>query len=250
MTDADHFYLDRQARKHLREKLATIPRIAKDIAITECRQAVTVRPGLSNPRRPKKMESRLPFHIGAADAAHELRNSLATAVRHTCEQRGLDYWPVGYTHAHNFIGPLQPEDRRLPPGYDEGAPMVTAKWLWKNVIALALTEGCREFADDIVSAIDYCEREIQGPVDEVVIDEARVKAANKSVVTTSTIDSVAKRLGERGKGLTAERIRTLVKHHGLKSAGVDKDTGTKFYRLGDLLAVHEQVKTRGRQKVS
>lgn len=248
MNDTDHFFLPRKDQKHLREKLATVPRVAEDIAITETRQARTTRPGLSNSRRPKKAGYRIPFHLGAADAAHKLRSSLATAVRHTCEERDFDYWPVGYTHPHGFIGPLREGHRRLPKGYDEAAPMVTAKWLWKYMVAFAMTEGCQEFADAIVAALAECEKEIQGPVDVVVIDAARVEKANRQILTAGQIEKIAPKLGDVGKGLNKRRVETLNARQALWPCVSLIKGDPKFYRLGDVLEAHQQHAKKPRKK--
>lgn len=245
---ADHFFLDRKSQRHLREKLATIPRVAEDIAITETKQAVMCRPGLSKIRRPKKAGYSIPFHIGAAAAAHDLRSSLAAAVRHTCEYKGFDYWPVGYTHPYGFIGPLREGHRRLPQGYDEGAPMVTAKWLWKYMGSFAMTEGCEEFADAIVAAIKLCEKEIQGAVSEVMIDDARVKKANRQVLTAGQIEKIAPKLGDIGKGLNKRRVETLNYNQELWPCVSLIKGDPKFYRLGDVLEAHRRHVRKPRKK--
>ncbi|AXQ62904.1 hypothetical protein SEA_ANGELIQUE_73 [Gordonia phage Angelique] len=243
MTESDGFFLDRHDQRKLREKLATIPSLIEDVVDVMSRQSVRAQSALG--RRPRKLESRLPLHIGAADAATRLRNSLILAVRHTCEYRGIDFMPVGYTHPTGFIGPLPRDGRRIPPGFDEGAPLVTAKWLWRNVIAFALTEGSPEFAEAILDDIAYCESQIDRG-DSVVVTPARRKSANRKVVTVSTIDTIAKQLGDEGEGLNARRLRHLANKGLLKAQGVDSDTGTKFYNLGDVLAAHKRIPWRER----
>lgn len=240
----DDGFLDRRARKRLRIKLAAVPRLTEDVLDVMCRQSGRTQSNLGL-SRPRKRDGQLPLHLGAADAFTKLRNSLILAVRHTCEDRGLDFMPVGYTHTQGFIGPLNDGERRIPYGYDEGAPIVTAKWLWRNIIAFGMTEGSSEFAEDILNAIDQCANEID-PDYEVVITPTRLKAANKQVVTASTIETVAKQIGKHGAGLNARRLRTLAAKADLKPSAVDEDTGTRFYRLGDVLAAHQRLPRRER----
>lgn len=239
MTD---FFLDRRAQKELRIKLAAIPSLTEDIIDVMARRSRSLNGSDLGLRRPRKRDGQLPLNLGAGNAFTMLRNSLIMAVRHTCKERAIDYMPIGFTHEHGFIGPLREGEKRIPVGYDEGAPIVTAKWLWRNIIAFALTEGATEFADDIFDAIAECGRQID-PNYQIVITPDRLKAANKQVITASTIEAVAKRLGERGEGLNARRLRTLVRH-GLKPSRVDADSGTKFYRLGDVLKAHQSVPRR------
>ncbi|MGC7276988.1 hypothetical protein RA984_21000, partial [Mycobacteroides abscessus subsp. massiliense] len=182
MSVADSYFLDKGSQHKLREELASIPRMIGELSVTLTRQARIQRPGLSMSRRPKP-ESQVPIHIGAHNAADVLHNCLGTWVRLVCEQRAI-VW-------------------------DKGNDIITlAKWLRVNMIALALTEGSEEAYEDIKAAIDECWRQIDIPADdEVVIDRARVEAANRSVVTLSTIGSIASRLGPIGNGLNRDRLR-------------------------------------------
>ncbi|MBF6328750.1 hypothetical protein IU452_09485 [Nocardia transvalensis] len=73
------------------------------------------------------------------------------------------------------------------------------------------------------------------PEDEVFIDEARLRAANNTVLTADQVEKIAHRLGDIGIGLNRDRVRYLAKK-GLHAAAVDGVT--KFYRLGDVLVAH------------
>ena len=117
----DDGFLDRRARKRLRIKLAAVPRLTEDVLDVMCRQSGRTQSNLGL-SRPRKRDGQLPLHLGAADAFTKLRNSLILAVRHTCEDRGLDFMPVGYTHTQGFIGPLNDGERRIPYGYGEPHP--------------------------------------------------------------------------------------------------------------------------------
>ncbi len=74
----------------------------------------------------------------------------------------------------------------------------------------------------------------------------KVAAAYKQVVTLSTIDTVAHKLGEMGEGLNARRMRTLINQGKLKADSVDHASGTKFYLLGDVLTAHGKHQRRQR----
>lgn len=223
MSVADSYFLDKGSQHKLREELASIPRMIGELSVTLTRQARIQRPGLSMSRRPKP-ESQVPIHIGAHNAADVLHNCLGTWVRLVCEQRAI-VW-------------------------DKGNDIITlAKWLRVNMIALALTEGSEEAYEDIKAAIDECWRQIDIPADdEVVIDRARVEAANRSVVTLSTIGSIASRLGPIGNGLNRDRLRLLAKRGDVRPCSEDEDSGTKFYRLGDVLHAHHDRSSRKSRK--
>jgi hypothetical protein len=216
------FYLSRPEQAKLRDKLHGVPALVEDLAVTITRQAHIEKRGLGATRRPRP-ESRLPYHIGAAQAADELHNCLTTWVRFTCEGQHIRYT-------------------------DHDDDISLARWLAKHLIQLALTPGSEESADDIIANIDACRECVDlPPEDEIVIDRTRVEAANRSVVTLSTIATIAGRLGEIGSGLNRDRLRLLAKHGDVKTVGVDQDTGTRFYRLGDVLHAHHARKRRNRE---
>lgn len=213
------FYLDRAERARLIEALGTIPTLADQLAVTVTRQARIQKSGLGKPRR-QKPGSRMPFHIGASEAADQLHTTLVTWVRHTCEHRQIHY--------------------------RDGNDLISlARWLRRNMIQLALTEGSEEAYIDIRDHIDECQRQVDLPPDDyVVIDRARVEAANRSVVTLSTITGVASRLGDIGQGLNRERLRLLAKRGDIRHVSEDPETGTRFYRLGDVLHAHHNREKR------
>ena len=84
------FYLDRKAQRDLRAKLDQIPSLIEDLAITITRQA-RVAPRNSMKLHRHKPESKVPFHIAAADAADALQETLIAWVRFTCENRQVHY---------------------------------------------------------------------------------------------------------------------------------------------------------------
>jgi hypothetical protein len=76
------------------------------------------------------------------------------------------------------------------------------------------------------------------------VSPERVEAANRQLVTAQQVAKLARKLGDQGKGLTYERVRTLRRRAGLNVAYQDEGTGTIFYRLGDVLAAHQKYSRR------
>lgn len=219
----DQFFIPRHELKLLIEVLRRIPGLAEELAITETRQSVIVKAGLGGARKPKKRESALPFHVGAFDAMQALTNELGTWVRLVCEQRAME----------------QPKLSDL---------VSVAKWLDRNVIALAMTEGSDEAYVGIRDCVHDCERMIDlPPEDEIIIDPQRVKAANGQVLTAPQIEKLGGRLGDLGKGLDRRRVYRLKVAKELRPSFTDRDTGTEFYRLGDVLDAHFRYARRERR---
>lgn len=205
-------HLQRHEVRELRDILAGIPGLVEDLLNVECRTARLSRPGLG--KRTGKPGSSLPFHLGAADAADQLHSTLVGWVRVMADQK---------------------RGKGLP----ANATLSIAKWLHRNAEALALCEGSAEALDDIRDAVGECRRVVDIPPDDhVMIDPQRLEAANRSIVTRDSVETIAGKLGEMGTGLTARRLRTLEKAGILNAAGKDRDTGTLFYRLGDVLTAH------------
>lgn len=206
-------HLQRHEVRELRDILAGIPGLVEDLLNVECRTARLSKPGLSKGRRPKPGSS-IPYHLGAADAADLLHNTLVGWCRVVLDQgRGK--------------------------GQPANATLSIAKWLHQNAESLALCEGSAEALDEVRYAVGECRRVVDiPPDDDVVIDPQRLEAANRSIVTRDSVETIAGKLGEMGTGLTARRLRTLEKAGILNAAGKDRDTGTLFYRLGDVLTAH------------
>ena len=216
------FFLPKHLHEPLRIKLSGVPDLVEDLAVTITRQARIQKRGLGKQARCKP-ESRLPFHIAAAAAADEMQNCLATWVRVVCEERHIRYT-------------------------DHSDAITLSRWLRKNVIALALTQGSEEAHDDIVHHIDACRTLIDlPPEDEVMIDQQRVREANRQVLTAGQVEKIAGRLGPLGAGLNKRRVETLARRGGLRHCA--KDGEVQFYRLGDVLdAHHRYVKREKREK--
>ncbi|MGW3545879.1 hypothetical protein ACWDNI_35800 [Nocardia niigatensis] len=218
MAEVDHFYLDRAQISALRELLGRVPVLAEDLAVAETKQARITKAGLGAPRAGRHCAA-LPLNADAYEAREGLHNALTTWVRAVCEQRAISVPAVDNLTA-------------------------AAAWLRRNVYALAMTEGADDAPREIGEAYDDCRAVIDlPPDDEVVVDSARLAAANASVHTAYSIEKLAPKLGEIGKGLNRDRVRYLAKR-GLRECGRDGDT--RFYRLGDVLVAHMQHKAKGR----
>lgn len=211
----DTDYLDRHDQRELRQLLARIPGLCEDLLNVQTKQARTSRPGGS--RRPKRLGSALPIHIGAVEAADELHNILAGWCRIVIDQRGGE-WPANAT-------------------------LSIAQWLARNVESLALCEGSREALPEIRDVIARCIRIVDIPPEDVVVplDDERVKEAGRTIVTRQMVESFAQRMGEKING---RRIRYLEKAGLLKSIDQDDETGTLFYLMGDVLIAHRQMEQR------
>lgn len=210
--DDDQWFIPRKDQSAILAALRKVPLLAEELAITETRQASVSKSGMGGGRHPKKLESRLPFHIGAFDATNALHAELGTWIRLACEQRGIE----------------APE---------AGDMISRARWLNRNILALAMTEGADEAPGAICNAVADCERVIDlPPDDEIIIDPQRLRAANGQVVTAYQVEKIAAKLGAVGKGLNRDRVRYLVRAKSLRSCATDGDT--TFYRLGDVLQSH------------
>ncbi|MFV8169845.1 hypothetical protein [Mycolicibacterium peregrinum] len=211
------FYLDRASQARLIEALGTIPTLADQLAVTVTRQARIQKSNMGKPRR-QKPGSRMPFHIGASEAADQLHTTLATWVRHTCEHRQIHY--------------------------RDGNDLISlARWLRRNMIQLALTEGSTEAFIDIRDRIDECQRQVDlPPDDEVHIDQTRIREANRQVLTAGQVEKIAHRLGALGQGLNKRRVETLARNGRLRPCAIDGDV--RFYRLGDVLDAHHRKRER------
>lgn len=206
------FFLPKHLQNELRDKLSTVPGLVEELAITITRQSRIQRGGLA-PLRRQKPGSRIPFHIAAADAADELHNALASWARFVCEAR-----QVFYT------------------GHDDDISL--SRWLRRNMVALALTEGSEEAHADLMARIEECRRQIDlPPEDEIVIDRARVREANRQVLTAGQVERIAAKLGPLGAGLNKRRVETLARN-GLRPCASDGEV--LFYRLGDVLDAHHR----------
>lgn len=219
----DDFFLPKPAVAELREALTrTIPSLVEDLAVTTTRQDHITRGNLHSGKRPKPT-SRPPMNFDSAGAAQELHNALVGGVRLMCESRAMDY--AGDPTTLGLCG-----------------------WLRRNLISLAMTEGAEGVHHEIIGAVKAATRAVDVPdMEAIVIDQARIAAANRQVVTADAAERIAGRLGDMGAGLTAARVRLLRKKGHLRPCSADPDTRENFYRLGDVLDAHHRI---GRRKAA
>ncbi|MFE9579279.1 hypothetical protein ACFYO1_23035 [Nocardia sp. NPDC006044] len=179
----NHLYLDRVELRALAELLREIPDLAEDLAVSLTRQSrLGTRGDYRMNRRPS--EQPLPYNPAASRAADDLHAVLGSWVRLVCEQRGLDYTGSPST-----------------PGL--------ARWLDRNLIALAMTEGAEGAPEDIRTVVQAALWIVCPPVAPVVLDVGMVEQARRHRLNASGIASLAGELGEQYRGLTVRRIQTL-----------------------------------------
>lgn len=164
-------------------------------------------------------QSKPPVDYGAQAMADDLYNLLTGWVRVICEQRVME----------------SPSLFAIPD---------TAKWLDKNIIALAMTEGAKSAYIDIKRAIVALQRRLDRPGDGTLTEDD-LTVANRMVLTAYQIDKVVHLLGERGEGLNRRRVE-LLDNAGVLKGTRDRDSGKRFYALGDILEAHALHPRRGR----
>lgn len=217
--NADDLTVTRAEIELLAEKLATVSDLSEEMAIALTGESRISDGGLGI-RRPQP-GSREPYPLHLESLIDDLMNELSTTVRHICEVRGLT-------------------------GGGGGCASM-ASWLIRYRMAIAVMPDGGEIFESLCKVIDRCARAMNQTEDEYVIDQRRLDQANKSVVTLATIEPIARKLGDLGKGLNRERMRTLAKRGGLEHVSIDDDTKAKFYRLGDVLEAHKNYSCRPRK---
>ncbi|WP_228002154.1 hypothetical protein [Nocardia australiensis] len=221
MDNPNHMFIPRHELKLLRELLREIPDLALDLGIAVTKQARLGEVGRSRkPRRPS--EQPLPYHVAAADAAEELHNALVGWVRLTCEQRDIDY-----------TGPT--------------STPALAKWLHRNIVALAMTEGSETALPEIRDAMQAAEWIVCPPMRPHAVDQARIDRARKLMLNVSGIAALAKELGEEYRHLTKRRVHVL-KEAGriLPVPGPWRIDWPVLYFVGDVLDAHLSLPIRER----
>ena len=210
---SDQFFIDRKQQNDLQHLLRTIPTLLEDLAITITRQARIQKHALGKLHRTKP-ESRLPFHLAAAQANDDLHTTLVTWVRAVAQERHLRYH--------------RPE-----------TTIALAEWLQHRTHELALMSQAEQAYNDLTARILDCRQHIDlPPDDDILIDAERLREANRKVMTAEQVERIATQLGPLGNKLDARRIRTLVRQRKLRP--IATDDGVMFYRLGDVLHAHHQ----------
>jgi len=162
--NADHLFLARHEMDELSRILKSIPDLADDMEVTRTRQDCIAREKNESKMGRRGREQPLPYGSAASEASDLLHSTLVSWIRHVCEQRGVEYIPIGYTHRHGRgYGPLTPRERRLPQGYDESNFRDLCHWLQRNIVALAMTEGSEESLDEIHHAYTAARQTVDLP---------------------------------------------------------------------------------------
>lgn len=250
----DHLLIPRFVLTAMSETLRKIPDLAIDIEITATRQdRLGSRQGGGGSPREKVYP--LPFDEAGAEAMWILHNVLTTWVRHVLEYRQMTFLPVGYTHRHGeFIGPLRPNERRVPPGYNVDTPACLAKWLDAHLISLAMTEGCEEAPHEIKDAYTQAFACTDRPPRErfAFITDEKLQRARKTRLNAAGIVSLAKELGGAVEGLNKKRFETLLAAGILTPApGPWRPDYPTLYIVGEVFDAHEKYPSRkSRLKIS
>lgn len=217
----DHLFLDRSQLRNLAALLREIPDLAEDLELTRTRRSrLSTRGDYRMNRRPA--EQPLPFNPAAAAAADELHAVLVGWARLVCEDRGLEY---------------------------AGSPSTAglARWLDRNLIAFAMTEGATVALEEIRSVVQAALLIVCPPAAPIALDEEEVKQARAHRLNASGIVALAKELGEEYRNLTVRRIQTL--RNAGKIAPIPGPWAPgwpEMFVVGEVLDQHLAHPTRGR----
>lgn len=234
----DHLYIPRHTLKLLSTTLREIPELIIDLEVALTKQdRLSMRGGNRKPKRPS--EQPLPYSEDASEAGETLHNLLSTWVRAVCEQRDLEYLPIGYTHRHgDFIGPLAADQKRIPPGYNLGNTPDLSRWLNRHLISLGMTEGADTAVNDILDAVEAIRR-IVWPRFREPDNTSRTDAARATVLNQAGITAVARELGDEYRHLGARRVKYLCEQGYARPApGPWRPDWPTMYVVGDVMDAH------------
>ncbi|WP_282777313.1 MULTISPECIES: hypothetical protein [unclassified Nocardia] len=179
----DHLYLSHDAIRELDRLLREIPDLSDDLA-----DAFACRTRLNGPTeyrlQPRSATQPLPYNPAASKAADHLHAVLSSWTRLICEQRGLPYTAGTTTPA-------------------------LARWLHRNLIAFAMTEGVESAPAELAAAVATATRIVCPPARDRSIDDAQLAQARRTRLSASGIATLAKELSGDYQGLTVRRVRTL-----------------------------------------
>lgn len=201
--NTDHLFIERHEIQKLVVLLREIPELVEELSVTLTRQDQLGSGGARVSMGER--EQPLPFNVNASEVADDLHNTLVGWVRHVCESRVLDY-----TGSTSTIG--------------------LARWLDRNVIALAMTEGAGTALDEV----QYAMRRARWATDRppvrlaTVSDPDRVEQARAARVTAAEAERMMPTLGH--PPLKAETIRKWFERGKISQGASDCR-----YRLGDIL---------------
>ena len=163
-------------------------------------------------RRPQP-GSRPPFNLGLEHVLDQLSDALDAAIADMVALRGLTPPPKG------------------------GTLTARAGWIHQYRYALAMIEPGRRHHKQLCRWCDRLDRAVRHPEPAYVVDRGKHQAALASVMTAEQFERTAHKLGEQAKGINARRVKYL-RERGCLDGSQDAETGTWFYRVGDILAAH------------
>lgn len=226
---SETFYLDREGQRKLVKLLREIPSLVEDLAITICRRDRIARPMPGGRTSVERVEMPLPINLDAVDAADALADTLLQWVQDVCEARQISW--AGPTNA-----------------------LTLAKWLDRNVIALALTDGADNAPGQIGHRIKMARRTVDLPADEICAepDTEKINLSYDMLLTARELAGIMPQLGE--KPLKADTIHSWTdrSRHGDNALAHKEIPGVKghVYRLGDVLAIRRAREAARSQRMS
>ncbi|MFD3703313.1 hypothetical protein ACFWUP_09220 [Nocardia sp. NPDC058658] len=220
--DDQHLYLDREGARSLFLLLGNIPEIAEDLADARTRQT---RFGTADVRvHGGSTVSKLPFNPAAARVDDHLHAVLVSWVRLVCEPRALVY---------------------------DGTPGIAgmARWLQRNIVAVAMTEGVEAALPEISAAVDAAVMVICPPTESMAVDAELLARAQAVRLNATGIHTLATQLGGAFVTLTTRRLRTL------RAAGLVAPVPgpwaldwPELFVVGEVMAAHLALPARQRMR--
>ncbi|WP_280186268.1 hypothetical protein [Nocardia gipuzkoensis] len=239
----DIYDFDRHEINLLRALLRKVPYLVTDLAPAIAKQARLGEVGRSRkPRRPS--EQPLPYNADALAAADELHNVIGGWVRLVCEQRGVEFRPVGWLPA-TFIGPLRPGQHRMYPGYVP-TTVDLAFWLDRNLVSLAMTEGAETVRPELKAAVLRAHRIACPPKLTVVIDQHKLNEARALCLNANGVATLARELGEEYRHLSRRRVHVLHEAELIKPIPGPWRKDWVLFKVGEVLDAHLVLPIRER----
>lgn len=214
--NTDHLFITRDEIQKLVTLLREIPEIVEELAVTLTRQDCLGKGGAKVSMGER--EQPLPFNVNASEVSDDLHNTLVGWVRHVCESRVLDY-----TGSTSTIG--------------------LARWLDRNVIALAMSEGSGTALDEVQYAMRRARWATDRPdrPDSTWVDPGVLEEARSAIGTAADLEKILRGMGD--PTLTRKRITYLDRLGELSR--ITLPDGTTVFTVGDVLDAHAR-RTKGR----